>query len=166
MPPSIVKRPGETMFITRPFEAPISSIGSQSKPCARSLAGFSRGVDVEERGGISRFGCYPVLRGRQNSTQPRRQRADVRLKRIDIKLGRDGTVLFDDRGEMVTMSGRYLPLVIGLDDTFQKRVIDGTADARETCSLPRPDKRGLIGTGDRASFLAPHPGWRRSLGPR
>lgn len=156
MPPSIVERPGETMFVCQPFEASIPSIDSQSKPRARPLAGFSSRIDVEKRSRILRFRRYPVLRGSQYGTQFGRQRTDVRLKRIDIELGRDGTVLFDDRGEMVTMPGRYLPLVFCLDDTFQKPVIDGTPYARETCSLPCPCKRGLIGTSDRANLVTPH----------
>lgn len=109
MPPSIVKRPGETMFVCQPFEASISSIDSQSKPRARPLAGSSSRIDVEKRSGILRFRRYPVLRRCQYSPQFGRQRTDVCLKRIDIKLGRDGTVLFDDRGEMVTMPGPRAP---------------------------------------------------------
>jgi hypothetical protein len=47
-----------------------------------------------------------------------RRRTNVGLKRIDIELDRGGTTLFDNSVEVVAMSGRCHPLVVGLEDAF------------------------------------------------
>ncbi len=48
---------------------------------------------------------------------------NVRLERIDVERGRDGPVLIDNGSQVIAMPGRSLPLVVGLDDMFEKRVV-------------------------------------------
>jgi hypothetical protein len=93
------------------------------------------------------------------------QRTNVALKRIDIELDRGGITLFDNSVRVVAISGRCHPLVVGLEDAFQKCIIDSTTRARETCRLLRPHQRGVIGAGDRADIVRSHSGRRRSLRP-
>ena len=72
------------------------------------------------------------------------QGANIRLQPSYVELNRDRRIVFDHRVEVTAVSRRWvLPIAIDYDP-LDKRVIDGSADTRETRRLPRPRKSWAI----------------------